>query len=208
MNEPWLERWRDGRTGWHESAGNRGLHEHWTATGCRVLVPLCGKSPDLLWLEERGNDVVGIELSEIAARAFFDENDIEYRRDSQGCFVAIGRRLSIVCGDYFAFSESGFDAHYDRGALVALPLELRPRYAAHTRALLRPGAFQLVVSLDYDQSVADGPPYAVGGREITSYWHALERVDAYDVMSTCPPKFVDAGITALEEVVWRTPRRS
>ncbi len=38
----------------------------WRGTGRRVLVPLCGKTPDLLWLAEQGNEIVGVELSEIA----------------------------------------------------------------------------------------------------------------------------------------------
>ena len=71
MHENWLERWRVGRTGWHEAGGNQGLKRHWVAVGRRVLVPLCGKTPDLLWLEERGNAVTGVELSEIAVQAFF-----------------------------------------------------------------------------------------------------------------------------------------
>ena len=70
-NEPWLERWQIGRTGWHEPSGNRNLRAHWSWSGKRVLVPMCGKTPDLLWLEELGNEVVGVELSEIAVVAFF-----------------------------------------------------------------------------------------------------------------------------------------
>jgi thiopurine S-methyltransferase len=73
MTEPWLDRWREGRTGWHEPSGNRNLKAHWRLSGRRVLVPLCGKTPDLLWLEKQGNAVVGVELSDIAALAFFAE---------------------------------------------------------------------------------------------------------------------------------------
>ena len=48
MHEEWYERWQVGRTGWHESGGNRNLKKYWRATGKRVLVPLCGKSDDIL----------------------------------------------------------------------------------------------------------------------------------------------------------------
>ena len=34
-------------------------------SGRRVLVPLCGATPDLRWLAERGNDVTGVELSRV-----------------------------------------------------------------------------------------------------------------------------------------------
>jgi len=60
MTESWLERWREGRIGWHEAEGNASLKKHWRAEGKRVLVPMCGKTVDMLWLEERGNSVVGV----------------------------------------------------------------------------------------------------------------------------------------------------
>ena len=122
MNEHWLERWQEGRIGWHESQGNASLQKHWTVSGKRVLVPLCGKTRDLIWLERQGNEVVGVELSDIAAKAFFDENEIEYTR-VEGPFtsyVAKGRSITVHCGDYFEFSDGPFDAFYDRGALVAI----------------------------------------------------------------------------------------
>ena len=78
MNEPWLDRWREGRIGWHESGGNAGLRQFWRATGRHVLVPLCGKSPDLLWLAQQGNTVSGIELSDIAAENFFEEQSLRF----------------------------------------------------------------------------------------------------------------------------------
>lgn len=78
MLEHWLERWRQGRTGWHEATGNRGLRAHWRATGRRVLVPLCGKSPDLVWLADRGNEVFGVELSPLAVHSFFADQQLYY----------------------------------------------------------------------------------------------------------------------------------
>ena len=34
------------------------------AKGAAVLVPLCGKSLDLVWLAEQGHAVIGVELAE------------------------------------------------------------------------------------------------------------------------------------------------
>ena len=44
MSEPWVERWQEGRIGWHEALGNKSLKKYWKARDKRVLVPLCGKS--------------------------------------------------------------------------------------------------------------------------------------------------------------------
>ena len=206
MHDEWHERWRIGRTGWHEVEGNRNLKEHWRATGKRVLVPLCGKTPDLLWLEEQGNDVTGVELSELAVRAFFEENELEFDR-SEGAlarYSARDRRITLYCGDFFEFRAAAFDAHYDRGALVALTAELRPRYAQHTTSLLTPDAEQLVITVEYDQSVCDGPPFALGETEIRGYWPGLTKVAAVDDTANAPPKFLEAGLERMYEAVWRT----
>lgn len=162
-----MERWREGRIGWHQPDGNASLRRHWRGTGPRVLVPLCGKTPDLVWLAEWGNEVVGVELSEIAVQSFFD-------------------------------------AHYDRGALVALPSDLRAAYARHTRSLLAASAEQLLVTLEYDQGLAAGPPYAVHADEVLAYWPELIRIEEHDDLPNGPPKFREAGLAAMIEVIWRS----
>ena len=113
MAEDWLDRWQNGRTGWHEPAGNDGLKEFWpdTATPGRVLVPLCGKAPDLLWLAQRGHDVVGVELSEIAVEGFFDDHDLQFARESSGSldrFSAKKHSITLYCGDYFNFQSQPY----------------------------------------------------------------------------------------------------
>ncbi|MCP4303261.1 MAG: thiopurine S-methyltransferase, partial [Gammaproteobacteria bacterium] len=118
-------------------------------------------------------------------------------------YVAEDRSITIYCGDYFEFSEGGFDGYYDRGALVALPPDVRRAYVEHTRSLLRENATQLIISLEYDESIATGPPFSVPAAEILSYWPGLERLDAYDDIENGPPKFREAGLDKMVEVVWR-----
>lgn len=207
MHDEWLERWQIGRTGWHEEGGNRNLKKHWRASGRRVLVPLCGKTPDLLWLEGQGNDVVGVELAEIAVLGFFEDNQLEYEKKTGELieYRALTRNITLHCGNFFEFRSESFDAHYDRGALVALTPELRARYAKHTSTLLTDEADQLVVTVDYDQAVCDGPPFSLSEQEITGYWPRLQKVASVDDTQNAPPKFLEAGLTRLHEVVWRTP---
>lgn len=200
----WLERWRAGRTGWHEPAGNKSLRKHWSASGKRVLVPLCGKSSDLIWLEQQGNDVVGVELSEIAVAAFFEENALEHEviEGEMTAYVARERPITIYCGDYFAFAEGPFDGYYDRGALVAISPDLRADYVQHTRSLLSAATASLVVVVEYDQSVGSGPPFSMPPPAMLALWPELQRVKAYDDMDNCPPKFREAGITEIFETVY------
>ena len=207
MGEDWLGRWDQGRIGWHEAAGNEGLKSYWpdTATSGRVLVPLCGKTPDLLWLARRGYDVVGVEWSEVAVRGFFDDHEVEFEQEAAGRlsrYCAKDYSLQLYSGDYFDFQLGRFDALYDRGALIALPANLRPRYVQHTRRLLKPGALRFVITLEYDQRVVDGPPYSVAADELASYWDDLDRVAEKSDIDNCPPKFRKAGLTEIKEVFW------
>ncbi len=205
MNEDWLNRWDVGRTGWHEPSGNRNLQAHWRFTGRRVLVPLCGKTPDLLWLESQGNEVVGVELAKVAVEAFFTDNKLEYDRINGGSlpgYRCTTRNVTLYCGDYFEFEDEPFNAHYDRGALIALSLDLRPRYAAHTASLLTHDARQFVLTIDYDDSVCEGPPYSVSRDELLSYWTGLQEHARVDDTKNAPPKFLEKGLRRLDEIVW------
>ena len=60
--------------------------------GSTVLVPLCGKSRDLLWLAQHDFRVTGIEISPIAVEGFFRENGLEAERTVE----AYGRALELL----------------------------------------------------------------------------------------------------------------
>lgn len=207
MEQQWIERWQEGRIGWHELDGNASLKKHWRSTGRRVLVPLCGKSHDLLWLAGQGNQVIGVELSELAIRAFFDEQAIEYSIEDAELpiFQTSDQQIGIYCGNIFDLKALRCDAHYDRGALIAMPAERRPHYATHVDSLLARDAEQLLITLEYDQSKANGPPFSVSTDEVHSYWSDLVCIDAYDDIDNAPPKFIEAGLSKLIEKVWRSP---
>ena len=87
-----------------------------------------------------------------------------------------------------------------RGAAAAQ----RSAYALHVRALLTDDAEQLVITLDYDDEIATGPPFPVGDDELLAYWPHLDCVEQRDDIANAPPKFLDAGLTELREKVWRS----
>lgn len=78
----------------------------------RVFVPLCGASPDLLWLAACGHRVVGVELSGAAARGFFDEKGLPRATSAAGGVpvrhtggierVHVSGNVAIVEGDLFS----------------------------------------------------------------------------------------------------------
>lgn len=207
MQDAWIDRWREGRIGWHEVDGSALLKRHWPrlVRDSGVLVPFCGKSVDLIWLAAQGLSVTGVELSDIAVRAFFDENGLAFETERRGnlpCYRATSAPIRVCCGDYFAFEGGPFRAFYDRGALVALPAADRPRYVELTKKLLEPDAYRMMITLEYDQDRVAGPPYSVTPEEVRSYWPDLECVKTRNDIDTGSPKFREAGLTEVIERVW------
>lgn len=167
MDSFWFDRWREGQIGFHEGKPNDMLEAHVDLLGShrRVLVPLCGKTEDLVFLASKGHTVIGVELVEDAVKAFFAEHELTPEVTSHAHHVQYtAGSISIFAGDYFATSPAllgACDALYDRAALVALPPELRPRYAQHTRSLLAEHPPVIMVTFEYDQALLAGPPFSV-----------------------------------------------
>jgi len=167
MDQDWIARWRDGRIAFHEGQANAFLDRYLARfAGCRrVLVPLCGKAEDLAFLAAHGHAVLGVELAEQAVREFFAVHALAPSITARGPFVEYTAGLiTVLAGDIFATTPAlvgPIDALYDRAALIALPADLRPRYVAQLRALVPPRAPALVITLEYDQQLMTGPPFAV-----------------------------------------------
>ncbi len=178
----WIERWRDGQIGFHEGKPNKFLVTHAARiTGARVLVPLCGKAEDLAYLASRGHEVIGIELVEDAARAFFAEHGVEPMEARRGTVTAYtANRVTILAGDLFTVTRADvgpIDAIYDRAALIALPSDLRRRYVDHLRVLAPAGTPALLVTLEYAQDQHAGPPFAVLEDEVRALYASAELID-------------------------------
>lgn len=210
----WLDKWSRQEIGFHESDVNVYLKRHWQdamPTNGRVLVPLCGKSLDMLWLVGLGLEVVGVELSETAAKSFFEAASLDYSIDAHTSLDARCYKsgpVSIWVGDFFAFQSADlgqFQSAYDRAALVALPPELRVRYAEHLRQFLSVDSEMLLVTMEYEQSEMSGPPFSVSETELAALYPdvgsrtLLERNEA---ALQANPKFVDRGVKQLAECVW------
>ncbi|AHL33030.1 thiopurine S-methyltransferase [Pseudomonas brassicacearum] len=210
--EFWHKRWSSNQIGFHLPEVNPYLQRFWPqlglAQGSRVLVPLCGKTLDLLWLAHQGYSVLGVELSEKATVDFFLEHQLEPSVDEEGAFkVFRAGNIEIRCGDFFALGAqevAGCTALYDRAALIALPVSMRERYAAHLQNIL-PECVGLLITLDYDQAQMPGPPFSVGDDEVQRLlgdaWR-LEVLQEQDVLGESW-KFLQAGVTRLDERAYR-----
>lgn len=214
----WHERWQNNQIGFHQDKINRHLQQFWptlnAAPGNRVFVPLCGKSNDMVWLRAQGYEVIGVELSPLAAQAFFVENALQPMNSLHGSFsVYEADGIRIYCGDLFDLGINdlaGVSAVYDRASLIALPPEVRPAYAAHMQRLLAPGTPTLLVAFDYPQHEMPGPPFSVGEQEVQALYgescdvRLLHETDILDQ----EPRFRDKGVSRLQERVYALTTRA
>jgi thiopurine S-methyltransferase len=170
--EFWHARWQRGETGWHLPEINLHLQEHWPRVGAtgRVLVPLCGKTLDLLWLAGEGHRVLGVEISPIAVGALFRDNGLTPMVTDEPPFQRYRvDEIEVLCGDFFALGPGEVGevaAVYDRGSLIALPPDVRPGYVEHLTGLLQPTTRLLLITLEYDQAEMAGPPFSVRDAEV------------------------------------------
>ncbi|XP_077970544.1 thiopurine S-methyltransferase-like [Styela clava] len=98
----------------------------------RIFVPLCGMSGDMIWLANKGHEIVGIEYSEVAIRKFFNINKLEhqiYKTDLQ-VYKANNLNITIYQSNIFNVDEGilgKFDAIWDRAAFTSIPSQDRTR---------------------------------------------------------------------------------
>mgnify|MGYP005989515905 CR=1 FL=1 len=165
----------------------------------KVFVPLCGKSLDIGYLLGQGCQVVGVELSEIAVSELFEQLQLKPSISIWGQ----GKRyqaqdITIFVGDFFAITAADLGNVawvYDRGALIALPDELRVRYSKHLDEIAC-HAPQLLITLDYDQDIASGPPFAISGDEVMVHYgqsYQVKLLEEADIIED-EPKFKAKGL--------------
>lgn len=213
----WHDRWQEGRIGFHQQTVTPWLPTLWPTltlpAGSRVFVPLAGKSLDLLWLRAQGHRVLGVELSRLAVQQFFAEHGLTptVRESRFGTHYAHDG-IELICGDAFALDAEALAdcvGVFDRAALIALPPELRQRYAGELYAHLPGGCRGLLVTLEYPQAEKAGPPFSVEEAEVRALYErdwtvaVLERANILAMQ----PQFVAEGVTALATAAYRLDRR-
>jgi thiopurine S-methyltransferase len=211
--EFWLGRWAENRIGFHKDGVQPLLVRFWgeVAPGPgRVLLPLCGKSHDLGWLASVGHEVLGVELSDLAAKAYFRERGLAPVRlpGPPESYMAAGVR--VLVGDFFGIEPGDlgrFPLAYDRAALIALPSGLRGAYAAKVGQSLEDAAHILLITIEYDPDLMEGPPYPVFEEEVRSLFpgFAVGRLHTHDCLGE-EPRFRERGLTWMREVVYHLRR--
>ena len=211
-NQHWLDRWRENRIGFHETSVNQYLENYLPQlalpAGATVFMPLCGKALDINWLAQQGYEVIGIELSQLAVEAFFEENSLDYERVVSDRFaVYTSGKIRLLQGDFFDLRNddlSSCDFIYDRAALIAMELADRPRYYTHMLYVIPRASSMLLITLEYDQSEMTGPPFSVPTDEVYRYYSAAFSVNLLESNEIVDerPRWRKVGLSALRESVF------
>lgn len=181
--EFWRQKWERNDTAFHQSEANPALVRHFEklslAPSSRVFVPLCGKTLDIHWLLSKGLRVAGAELSTIAVEQLFAELDRKPAVSKVGAMERYSAPdIDIFAGNLFDLTRQELgpvSAIYDRAALVALPKDMRARYAKHLVDLSNASP-QLLICYEYDQSQHEGPPFSITNDEVHRHYGGTYRL--------------------------------
>ena len=175
--EFWHNRWETEQIGWHRSEFNDMLLKHWASlrleAETEVLVPLCGKSLDMVWLAQQGHRIVGLELVDKAVQSFFEEAGMTPEKEMMGGHQRyVCPPFTLIQGDVFALEENTVqaDAWYDRAAMIALPADMRDAYVEQLRRQTRAGAVGLLITYAYPQHEMEGPPFALHDEDVKRFF--------------------------------------
>jgi thiopurine S-methyltransferase len=177
----WESRWRKNNIGFHLPRVYEPLIEFWGESELPenpvVLVPLSGKSHDILWMMNQGARVIAVEAVEQAVAEFFTEHNITPDKSKRhGFTICRYKTLEIWIGDFFklpAGEMPPFDLIYDKAAITALPEKMRGDYVEKIKSLVNTTTQIVTHHFEYNQHEMTGPPFSVPLSELNSYYSGM-----------------------------------
>ncbi len=189
-SEQWLKIWEDGfhhfiqdhpeicetpqhedpqHTSGHGTEVDRYLQRHLDSLtagkdNLSIFVTLCGNSPDLVWLCEKGYNIVGCEISVKAVEQLFENRvhggKIDYEVKEEGgtkiYSATDGKKLKVYVGDFFGALSPHmtgiFDCIWDSHGIISVPANLHSTYAEKVIKFLKPGGRMLFSTVDCEDT--------------------------------------------------------
>ncbi|MEO7310537.1 MAG: hypothetical protein ABIX01_09075 [Chitinophagaceae bacterium] len=182
----WLKSWELG--GFHTSFHRKDIHPYVlqymtpeAIEGKNILVPLCGKTVDILYLAQYANKVIGVEIAEEAIIQFFAENNLQVVLQDE--FTYVSGNITILRRSFMELTPEDIgpiDWVLDRASLVALPYNMRVDYLKAIDRLSDVGTMQLAITLEYFP-LLDSAPFSIPPAEVNSYYergHMIQHVES------------------------------
>lgn len=213
----WLKKWEEQSIGFHQDKVHPILEKHLSVFKNKklkdsVLVPLCGKSLDMIFLRDNGYEVIGSEFSKIACEDFFKENKIVYTLEETSEFIIFkGQNITLYCGDYFKLKlEEKASYLYDRAAIVALDPKDRERYAKKHAELIAQNGKALIFCFEYNQSLCSGPPFSVEEYFVREYYEKDFEIEVLEEnnIEIGNPRMKEAGVKSAIQKAYLLNRKA
>lgn len=167
----WQEKWDSDQIGFHQSDYNPSMLKYFTKYSNQnkhVLIPLAGKSKDIIWFLNNGFKVTAIEIIPKAVEDFFKENNLDYEKNGNTYTL---NNLTFIVGDILKdIPLIEFDFIYDRASLIALPSETRLKLVEIYKDLINKCTKLYSIFINYDQTQMNGPPFAIDKETFTNYF--------------------------------------
>lgn len=188
------ERWLRGNTPWqltqpHHCLVNN-LHrllDGRRAQDLNILVPLCGKSIDLIYLKDQGfNQIIGVEGVDIGIHEFSLETGVSLTEKTLPesevrSFESEDGRLKILNTDFFSLDHplinGSIDCVWDRGSLVAINPVNRQVYAETMRRLMKNEFRYLLSVLDYDPKERKSANHPVSHDDVKNIFGSFASIE-------------------------------
>tara|TARA_B100000925_G_C22010564_1_gene476179 strand:+ start:6287 stop:6925 length:639 start_codon:yes stop_codon:yes gene_type:complete len=170
----WNNKWENNEIGFHQNDVTpllkRYLHyfldKNSTQKSC--LLPLCGKTFDLIYLSEFFKEVTGVELIKKAVEDFYVENNLEMRVRK---FTTSSKNIEIFNEDFFIFNKSESKKYsyiFDRASLIAISPDSREKYIQTIKRSMSIDCKILLITIEYQQDKIEGPPFSLSDDDVMS----------------------------------------
>lgn len=172
----WLDSWSNGLSPWNQAVPNKTLKKNFgeitTHTDNPTLFfPLCGKTIDMKFAYEKGLEVIGNDISDIALRDFFLEFKIPYKVEGN-LYKSEDNKIRLYHANLFQSPKelikdlSNTTSIFDRGSLIALGPRDRKKYYNVLNEFIPSNAVSLVEGINYNPCEFSPPPHNVGINEV------------------------------------------
>ena len=214
----WESKWHKGQIGFHMENGYEPLKKYWQKLDIvknpNVLVPLCGKSLDIVWLAGQGAQVYGVEVIGQAVSDFFRDQQITpAKNEKQGLKFYKAGPIEIWNCDFFKLEPDllpSIDIVYDKGGLVALPHDSQKAYVEKLRTFTHPKSKILLHHFEYPQQEMDGPPFSIPIDRIRELFGGIYTIRTLlqETSKTKYEKFRERGLKSpiLERFLYLEPK--
>lgn len=197
----WQKKWDLNEIGFHQKETspllekylNKIIYHNGTKSHC--LIPLSGKTNDIIYLKNYFSLVTGVEIIKKAVESFFSENNFKPVQ-KENCYTY--ENIEIIHDDFFNLpnkTKLKYDFVFDRASIIALPENLRFKYVNTVKSLLGPRFTIFLISIEYNSPDLIGPPFSVPEDEIHKHYAEFKIEKLYEKeIPTLSPKFKNIDV--------------